>query len=60
MIYENQTYDEERALYGIHDAVIKNCRFTGPRDGESFLKGTQRIEVQGCFNGFKISFVAFM
>lgn len=49
MIYENQTYDEERALYGIHDAEIKNCRFTGPADGESFLKETQRIDVSGCF-----------
>lgn len=49
MIYENQTYDEERALYGVHDAEIKNCRFTGPVDGESFLKETQRINVSGCF-----------
>ena len=49
MIYENQTYDEERALYGIHDAEIRNCRFTGPADGESFLKETQRIDVSGCF-----------
>ena len=49
MTYENQTYDQERALYGVHDAVIKNCRFTGPADGESFLKETQRIDVSGCF-----------
>lgn len=49
MLYENQTYDEERALYGVHDAEIKNCRFTGPADGESFLKETQRINVSDCF-----------
>ena len=49
MLYENRTYDEERALYGIHDAEIKNCRFTGPADGESFLKETQRINVENCF-----------
>lgn len=49
MIYENQTYDQERALYGIHDAVVKNCRFQGPADGESFLKECQRIDVSDCF-----------
>ena len=38
MLYENLVLDEERALYGIHDAEIKNCRFEGPADGESFLK----------------------
>ncbi|MCQ2593356.1 MAG: DUF3737 family protein [Treponema sp.] len=49
MTYENQTYDEERALYGIQDATVKNCRFTGPADGESFLKECQRIDVSDCF-----------
>ena len=49
MLYENLTFDEERALYGIHDAEIKNCRFTGPADGESFLKETSRIIVENCF-----------
>lgn len=49
MLYENLTLDEERALYGIHDAEITNCRFTGPTDGESFLKETQRITVENCF-----------
>ena len=49
MIYQNLSFDQERALYGIHDAKIKNCRFTGPQDGESFLKETQRIQVEDCF-----------
>lgn len=49
MIYENQTYDEERALYGIEDASIKNCRFSGPADGESFLKESKRIDVSDCY-----------
>lgn len=49
MTFENQSYDEERALYGVEDAIIKNCRFTGPADGESFLKETKRIEVSDCF-----------
>lgn len=49
MIYENDTFDEERALYAIHDSVVKNCRFCGPKDGESFLKETRNIEVRDCF-----------
>lgn len=49
MIYENLSFDEERALYGIHDAAVKNCRFTGPSDGESFLKEARRIEVSDCY-----------
>ena len=49
MIYENQTFDQERALYGIQDSLIKNCRFAGPADGESFLKECKNIEVSSCF-----------
>lgn len=49
MVYENQTYDQERALYGIHDAEVKNCTFSGPADGESFLKECQRIDVSDCY-----------
>lgn len=49
MLYENNTYDEERALYGIKDAVINNCRFSGPADGESFLKECKSIQVNNCF-----------
>ena len=48
MIYENQTFDQERALYGIQDSLIKNCRFAGPADGESFLKECKNIEVSSC------------
>lgn len=49
MLYENNTYDEERALYGIQDAVINNCKFSGPADGESFLKECSHIQVNNCF-----------
>lgn len=49
MVYENQTYDEERALYGLNDAVVRNCRFSGPADGESFLKECRKIDVSDCF-----------
>lgn len=47
-VIENQTFDEERALYGIAGAEIKNCVFDGPRDGESALKEARGIAVSGC------------
>ena len=43
-IYENQTFDEERALYGSEGAVLKLCRFEGPADGESALKESANVE----------------
>ena len=46
--YENLTLDEERALYGIHDAEVVNCRFEGPADGESALKECGNIRVKNC------------
>ncbi len=48
MIYSNKTYDEERALYDIEDATVKDCVFDGPADGESALKECRRITVENC------------
>lgn len=48
MVYENLVLDEERALYGVSGAVVKGCRFDGPRDGESALKEARGIQVDGC------------
>ncbi len=42
------TYDEERALYGLCDALVENCVFAGPRDGESALKEAANIKVTDC------------
>lgn len=42
-IIENQTYDEERALYGSRDVHIINCKFEGPADGESAFKESSDI-----------------
>ncbi|MBR6789890.1 MAG: DUF3737 family protein [Oscillospiraceae bacterium] len=47
-IIRNQTFDEERALYGIRGAVVENCTFAGPADGESVLKETRDIVVRDC------------
>lgn len=43
--YKDLTLDEERALYGVTDAVIANCAFEGPADGESALKETRNVRV---------------
>lgn len=48
MLYENKVYDEERALYGVRNAEIINCRFEGPADGESALKETADLNIRNC------------
>ncbi len=45
---KNQTMDEERALYGLRDAVVTGCTFDGPADGESALKEAGNIAVKDC------------
>lgn len=46
--YRNDTFGQERALYGIHDAKIVGCMFDGPEDGESALKECRNIQVENC------------
>lgn len=46
--YADKIYDEERALYGIKDALVEHCRFEGPADGESALKETENVTVNHC------------
>ena len=45
---ENMKLDMERALYGAHDCLVKNCVFDGPADGESALKECREIIVEDC------------
>ena len=44
----NQTMDQERALYHVTDAVVKNCTFAGEADGESALKECRGVDVEDC------------
>ncbi len=53
---ENKCFDEERALYGSTDIVVKNCRFEGPADGESALKESADIMVEGCYWNLRYPF----
>lgn len=47
-IIENKTFDEERALYNLTDALVVNCTFAGEKDGESVLKEAREVTVDNC------------
>lgn len=55
-LIENKTFDEERALYGLKDTVVKNCVFDGPADGESSFKECENIVVQDCYFNLRYPF----
>ncbi|MBR6913778.1 MAG: DUF3737 family protein [Treponema sp.] len=46
---EKRQFDEERALYGLENIEVVDCRFDGPADGESALKETKDIAVRSSF-----------
>ena len=48
-ILEKMTFDEERALYGERDILVKGCSFDGPADGESAFKEAGGVDVEDCF-----------
>lgn len=52
----NQTFDEERALYGARGITVKTCRFDGPADGESAFKEGSDIVVEDCFFNLRYPF----
>lgn len=45
---KDKQFDEERALYHLTEADVKDCVFAGPADGESVLKEARDIHVQDC------------
>ena len=55
-VIENQTFDMERALYGIRGVQVKNCSFDGPADGESAFKEGKNIEAAHCFFNLRYPF----
>ena len=56
MIVKEKTFDEERALYGVHGAQVIGCKFDGPADGESALKESEDITVENCFFNLRYPF----
>ena len=55
-IIENQTFDQERALYGARNVKTANCRFDGPADGESAFKECANIAAENCFFNLRYPF----
>lgn len=55
-LIQDQTFDEERALYASRDIVVKNCRFDGPADGESAFKESVGVQAQGCYFNLRYPF----
>lgn len=47
-VIENRQFDEERALYNLQNADVKNCVFAGPADGESVLKESRDVNLSDC------------
>ncbi len=55
-ILENQKFDQERALYGRQNLLVKNCAFDGEADGESAFKECKNIAVENCFFNLRYPF----
>lgn len=55
-IIENQTFDEERALYGSRELLVRDVSFDGPADGESALKESNDIQVERAFCNLRYPF----
>lgn len=56
MEFLNQTFEEERALYGVHGVKVTDCVFDGPADGESALKETTDITAERCHFNLRYPF----
>lgn len=54
--YSKLTKDEERAFYGIKDAIVESCTFDGPADGESALKECEDLKVKDCYFNLRYPF----
>ncbi len=55
-VIKNQTFDEERALYGSRDLLAENCSFDGPADGESAFKECENVQVTDSFFNLRYPF----
>jgi hypothetical protein len=53
---KDQTFDEERALYGSEYVEAVNCRFDGPADGESAFKESSDIIARDCYFNLRYPF----
>lgn len=54
----NTRFDEERALYGAQNVLVRDCAFDGPADGESAFKEGRDIQADHCFFNLRLSLLA--
>lgn len=52
----NTRFDEERALYGAQNVLVRDCAFDGPADGESAFKEGRDIQADHCFFNLRYPF----
>lgn len=55
-IFESLVFDEERALYGERDILVKGCSFDGPADGESAFKEAGEVTAERCYFNLRYPF----
>ena len=55
-IIQNETFDQERALYGVRDTQVENCCFDGPADGESAFKECRNVTAVDCYFNLRYPF----
>lgn len=48
VLIEGKQFDEERSLYALNGADVKDCVFAGPADGESVLKEARDVALENC------------
>ena len=53
---QNQTFDEERALYGSKDLIVRDCSFDGAADGESAFKECENVQAIHSFFNLRYPF----
>lgn len=56
MLIKDERFGEERALYHVKDALVRNCRFEGEEDGESAMKESSELDVSRCFFDLRYPF----
>ena len=55
-LIQNQTFDQERAFYGVQNIQVQDCAFDGPADGESAFKEGRQIVAERCFFNLRYPF----
>ena len=53
---QNQTFEQERVLYGSRELLVRDCAFDGPADGESAFKECSDIQVEHSFFNLRYPF----